>query len=376
MPPEPGDYLIRYIMREGRTVLSSQPVTVTEAAASVTAPETAVAGATVPIPWQGPDYEGDYIAVAPLEEAGYINYAYTAKGATAQLVMPPEPGTYEVQYVMRQGRTVLASRIVTVTEAAATLQAPESASAGAALPVTWSGPDYEGDYIAVSRPDDAGYEAYAYTRTGSPARVTMPAEPGVYELRYVMRQDRTVIARRAITVSAVSASLAAPERARAGAPVLVDWQGPGYQPDYITVSTPGEEGHIFYAYTRNGNPALLQLPIEPGDYELRYVAASDGRVVLARRSITLEPVEASLSAGATGPRGGRLGVLWEGPDYKGDFIALSVAGDPDNKYASYAYTSEDSPLQLRLPDLPGQYELRYVTGQGKRVLARQAVTVE
>lgn len=376
MPPEAGDYEIRYIMRDGRTVLATQAVTVTPAPASIEVAETAPVGATIPVTWEGPNYDGDYISVAPLEEGGYINYAYTRDGSPAQLVMPPKPGTYEVRYVMRQDRTVLASRIVEVTEVAVTLDAAETAAAGAALPVTWDGPNYDGDYISVAKPGDNGYEAYAYTRNGSPASVTMPAAPGTYELRYVMRQDRTVLASRTVEVGAVSAALDVAETARAGAPILVGWEGPGYEPDYISVSKAENEGYDFYAYTRNGNPALLQLPIEPGDYEIRYIAASDGKVALTRKTITLTPIEATVEAPATAPRGGRLGVTWEGPDYKGDFISVAVAGDPDNKYAAYTYTSEDSPLQVKLPDLPGNYEVRYVTGQDKKVLARQAVTIE
>lgn len=376
MPAQPGSYELRYIRSDGNAVLATRPITVTEVTASLDTAETAPAGATLPVTWDGPDYKGDYIDIAAVGETGYVNYVYTRNGTPGELVMPPEPGSYVIRYVMAQDRRVLASRPVEVTAVDATLDAAATGKAGAVLDVGWTGPDYKGDYIAISKPGESGYEAYAYTRSGSPAEVLMPAEPGSYELRYVMAQDRTVLATRAVEVLAVSASLEIPQEARAGAPILVHWDGPGYQPDYVSVSRPDDQGYEAYAYTRTGSPVILQMPETPGEYEIRYIAASDGKTVLARETITLTEVTATLDAPETGQRGGTLGVHWEGPDFQRDYISIAVAGDPDNKYVTYAHTSKDSPLVLELPDQPGAYELRYVMDQGKRVLARKDLVVE
>ena len=127
-------------------------------------------------------------------------------------------------------------------------------------------------------------------------------------------------------VVAVGAELRAPESARAGAPVAVGWDGPAYQGDYIAVSRPGDEGYEKYTYTREGSPLILQMPTEPGTYELRYVATGDGTVILTRKDIKLEEVTATLAAADTAPAGGKLAVDWEGPDYRGDFIGLVGAG--------------------------------------------------
>ncbi|MDG4649713.1 hypothetical protein P6F26_14810, partial [Roseibacterium sp. SDUM158017] len=111
------------------------------------------------------------------------------------------PGTYELRYIASQDRTALATRMIEVTPVAASLAAPDTAVAGASTKVAWQGPDYDGDYIAVSRPGDDGYETFAYTREGAPLDLVMPSEPGAYELRYVVGQDRTVIATRPISVT-------------------------------------------------------------------------------------------------------------------------------------------------------------------------------
>ncbi|SMX35983.1 vWA domain-containing protein [Maliponia aquimaris] len=375
MPPEPGTYELRYVLADGRVTLATQTIAVTEALASLEAAAEAPAGATIPVTWDGPDYQGDYITVSVPGDDGYVNYTYTRDGAPLDLQMPPEPGDYELRYVMAQDRTVLATRPITVAEVSATLDAPASAAAGAGIPVGWSGPDYQGDYITVSVPGDEGYVTYTYTREGTPLTLTMPAEPGTFEVRYVMGQKKRVLATQTIEVTSVSATLDAPDEARAGAPVLVGWDGPGYQPDYISVAEPGMEPgkYLAYTYVREGTPLILEMPVEPGTYEIRYVAASDGRTVIGTRPITLTEVTATLDAPDSIPAGGVLGVNWDGPDYKNDYIALAREGDPDNTHAVYAYTREDSPVVLKLPEGPGRYELRYVLGQDRKVIARKPV---
>jgi Ca-activated chloride channel family protein len=51
------------------------------------------------------------------------------------------------------------------------------------------------------------------------------------------------------------------------------------------------------------------------------------------------------------------------------------AGAEEGKYLKYGYTRTGSPLKVQMPDEPGQYELRYVMGQSKRVLARLPIAV-
>ncbi|MEM9050013.1 MAG: VWA domain-containing protein [Pseudomonadota bacterium] len=381
MPAEPGRYEIRYVLAQDRTVIARRPVTVEEAAVTLTAPESATAGANVIVEWQGPDAQNDYIAVAHPDDPGnrQATYSYTRNGSPLQLQMPSEPGRYEVRYVLNQGRTVLASRPIEVTEIAATLSAPASAPAGATVTVTWEGPDYQNDYIAVARPDDPGNRqaTYSYTRSGAPLPLKMPAEPGVYEIRYVMAQDRRVIARQPVTVTAVTASLSAPSAAKIGEPVIVQWQGPDYQNDYISVSKPDDPGNrqVNYTYTREGAPLRLTMPAEPGRYEIRYIQ-SQGRKILAAQTVEIADIEAFFDMPGTGKAGEKLRVDWVGPDYQGDYIALAKPGQPDDRYESYTYTRAGSPLLIDLPDTPGVYEIRYVMRQGRRVLGRADLTVE
>jgi Ca-activated chloride channel family protein len=305
--------------------------------ATLVAPDSAIAGSHIEVAWDGPGGDNDYISVARPDDSGYENYTYTREGAALDLLMPMEPGSYEIRYVQSDGRTVLASRPIEVTPVTASLVAPETAVAGSTIEVAWEGPDYANDFIAIARPDDSGYENYTYTREGAALDLLMPTEPGTYELRYVANQDRTVLASRVIEVVAVTASLMAPETAVAGSTIEVAWEGPDYANDFISIARPDDSGYENYTYTREGAALDLLMPTEPGTYELRYVANQD-RTVLASRVIEVVAVTASLMAPETAVAGSTIEVAWEGPDYANDFI--SIARPDDSGYENYTYTRE------------------------------------
>ena len=293
MPPVPGEFELRYVDSVSNTVLARQPITVTPVSATLTVPPSAPIGAAVSINWEGPDYGGDYISVSTPDSAGsaYVNYTYTEAGAPLDLQMPPEPGSYEVRYVMAQDSTVL-SRVQIVVEAAeATLGAPDTAATGDSIAVDWTGPGYSRDYIAVAKPGDAGgkYENYVYVDDGSPATLLMPSTPGDYELRYVLAQDNVILTSKPVTVTPVEASLTvAPSVSLSAGSVDVEWQGPDYRGDYITISVPGDAGYVSYVYTENGTPLTLTLPEAAGSFEVRYVMDQD-RKVLAVVPLTVTP---------------------------------------------------------------------------------------
>lgn len=133
----------------------------------------------------------------------------------AALRMAVVPGRYTAE-VLRADDEATARRSVDVTAESdqrftlvlqrdvpdASVSAPETASAGETIVVEWTGPDYHRDYIAVAEAgaDGRHYENYTYTRDGSPVKLEMPADPGDYEVRYVQRQGRKILASRPLKV--------------------------------------------------------------------------------------------------------------------------------------------------------------------------------
>ncbi len=191
----------------------------------------APAGSTVTVRWSGPNAPGDYITVvrkgAPAFE--YLNYKPTSDGRTpvnpVSIVLPAEPGAYEIRYLFSNPRRVLAVVPYQVTAIAATIDGPASVAPGARFEVSWTGPNNGGDWVTIVAAGAAAraYGSYVDARIGNPdsrtgsrtAELRAPADPGRYELRYV-QQGRVVIGTRTIEVAAGVAGGAAPGAPAAG----------------------------------------------------------------------------------------------------------------------------------------------------------------
>lgn len=348
--------------------------------ATLDGPMEVVAGSEFEVVWTGPDLPGDFVAIvaAGSKEGEAGNYAYTRRGNPAQMLAPDMPGSYELRYVAALNRETIASSAITVLPATAVLDADPVVSAGAYVSVTWQGPGNQNDFIAISAPDhnDRNYAIYTYTRKGNPLEVRAPEEPGTYELRYVTAQSREVLVALPMTVAPVSAVLEAVPAIQAGAYVSVTWQGPNNPNDFIAVSTPDHKDRNYkvYTYTRKGNPLEVRVPDEPGTYELRYVL-DQSRDTLASFPIIAAPVSATLDAVPVAEAGGMIEVNWQGPDNKNDFIAITRRDHSGRNYSVYTYTRKGNPLKIKLPDDPGNYELRYVMDQSRTVLSRLPITV-
>lgn len=295
MPLEPGEYELRFV-QGNKKVLARRAITVTAALATVSGPETAVAGEEVKVEFTGPAAaSGDWITVVrpDAEAKKYGDYHYSKQGSPATIRMPLEAGEYELRFV-QGNKKVIARQAITVTAATATLSANDTAIAGETVSVEFTGPKpASGDWVTVTAPDaaESKYGDYAYTKKGSPAKIRMPLDAGAYEIRFV-QGNKKVLARRPITVEAATATLDGPASAAAGALIDVAFTGPPPGGgDYVAVAEKGADDLKYkaYGYTKNGSPARIRLPKEPGEYELRFIHGN--KKVLARAPLTITPAE-------------------------------------------------------------------------------------
>ncbi|WP_341861631.1 VWA domain-containing protein [Gymnodinialimonas sp. 57CJ19] len=384
VPPTPGTYRVQYFLHQGNTSLLSALLTVTPAEASVTLPASAVAGSTVEVGWTGPNYHRDYIGIGPAGASGgaqWQNYSRTADGNPVQLLVPSEPGTYEVSYFMNQGNTELATATLEVTSVGASITAPATAVAGSTIELAWTGPDYHRDYIGIGPVDATGGERWQnYTRTeeGPILRLQTPPEAGEYVIRYFLNQDRSVLAEARITLTEAASSITAPTTAVAGSVIEVAWTGPDYHRDFIgigPVGATGGERWQNYTRTEEGSPLMLLTPPEAGTYVIRYFVDQD-RVVQAEAEITLTAPAATLTAPTTAPVGSVVELGWTGPDYHRDFIAIGAVGATGGaQWQNYTRTSEGSPLTLLMPTEPGEYLIRYFIDQDRVAIAEVPMTL-
>ncbi|HUF60851.1 MAG TPA: hypothetical protein VMN36_02145 [Verrucomicrobiales bacterium] len=124
------------------------------------------------------------------------------------------------------------------------------------------------------------------------------------------------------------------------------------------------------------HPLPIRLPEVQGNYELRYVTPQS-RLVLARRPLKITAEEASLNAPESATAAIPILVGWEGPGNDYDQIALfaaEAAADVE-PVRTATILSRRNPLPLNLPAEEGEFELRYLTAQTGRILARRPISI-
>lgn len=356
--------------------------------ATLTGPARVTAGAEFQVSWTGPNNAEDFVTIV-LKDApptAYASHANTKLGAALTLTAPMDAtgsdaakAGYELRYVTGKSRTLLGRAPIEVVAAGAAIDAPAEAVVGSTIDVRWTGPNNKGDYITITPPDwtDEKYGPYADTSAGSPLSLRMLADAGAAELRYVSGQGRKVLARRPITLVPAQVTLTAPDQAVAGSTISIAWTGPNNSGDYITIVEPSatDEKYGNYTNTSAGAPLNLLMPIMNGKAELRYVM-EPGRKVLARRAISIVPAVITLLAPEECRAGEPVSITWTGPNHAGDYITIVPKSMPDEKYAAYANTNAGSPLRVNAPKEAGDAEIRFVAGQGGKVLSRRAIRVK
>jgi hypothetical protein len=178
-----------------------------------------------------------------------------------------------------------------------------------------------------------------------------------------------------VASAAVAApSIKAPTTAPVGSLLTLEATGAGDARDFVTVVKKGarEGSYDAYTYIAAGKKIQLQLPGTAGEYELRVLGAASPYPTLARQALKIEGAAATVAAPATLKAGAQFEVAWTGPNNPRDYITI---GNAERKYFNYKYTRTGSPVKITAPEAPGEYEVRYILGQGDIVIAAQKVTI-
>ena len=168
---------------------------------------------------------------------------------------------------------------------------PSEPRAGSAVSVSFEGaPGAAGSWITVVPRDaaDTSSVARAYVDGASGAvELQVPFEAAELEARFhlALPEGGTRIIGRSpgFASSPLTATLSAPVEVATGEGFEVVWEGPGHPGDYLTIVPVGARDGAFHlasvAQARDGSPARLTAPEEPGDYEVRYVL-NQGKLML------------------------------------------------------------------------------------------------
>jgi hypothetical protein len=260
--------------------------------------------------------------------------------------------------------------------AQATVNGPATVKAGGQVEVTVTGSKNPRDFVTIVEKGsrEGSYGGYEYVTKPGAYKLVAPPKAGEYEIRLCAADSPyPTLARRALRIDAVEATVDAPAQVSAGAKFSVKWTGPNNERDYIAIGNAARP-YLGYEYTKAGSPLQLTAPEEPGQYEVRYFLGA-GDVLIGKRPIVVGSVSASITAPQTAPAGSKIKITWQGPNNERDFVTIVKAGTPDKQYGAYEYTSKGSPVEMRAPDVGGEYEVRYLTAQSYATLATAKMTV-
>jgi Ca-activated chloride channel family protein len=320
----------------------------------------AVAGADV----------GEFIVRAPAPEAT----------GEVTLRLPDAPNRLELQFTREIApglHQLLGRSDFETARRKLSIDVPAQVENGTSLELGLTGQELPGDHIvmALEESDIEQYVLCVPVTGTNPVSVTAPMAAGKYIIRYLTHRGR-VLARAGLEVFEILATLDGPSEIGPGEDFRVGWTGPDIEQDFLSIAAAGEDDHLYQSFspTANGNPALLTAPRSPGDYELRYVRASDGEV-LARHQLSVVVEEISLEAPAVVDAGTRFEVRWTGTAGEGDFLAIASPGSGAKKYFDWTFANVGSPVTLAAPFEPGKYVVRYVSGSSQKVVARRSLRV-
>jgi Ca-activated chloride channel family protein len=258
------------------------------------------------------------------------------------------------------------------------LDAAAEVAAGAQFDVSWTGPNGVGDYVTIVKLGATQWtdEDYFNCSGGSPQQLAAPTEPGDYELWIVAGESKEILTRRPIKVLAFVGTLDAPASVEANHEFDVAWTGPEGPGDYVTIvklgATQWTDEDYFNA--SGDSPQKLLSPVEAGAYEIWYVTGAD-RVIQVRRPIAVTATSATVDAPDDVAKGAEFQVTWTGPKGPSDYITIVPVGSPPGTYLAYFNASAGSPGSLDAPDEAGDYEIWYVIGQDRSVLAKAPIRV-
>lgn len=261
--------------------------------------------------------------------------------------------------------------------ALASIEVPVEVFAGAAFDAEWQGPKNVSDYLSINSEDDT--DAFRTTYIGadtvlSPTALTAPEEAGTYLVHYRLK-DGTSLASDRLIVSLPEATVDAPDSVVAGAEYSVAWTGPANEFDFLrTINLQGEPMHRFESLgDAGGEPVTLVAPVEPGEYEIRYVTMSKN--VLAQDTITVTESEATVLAPGSIDAGAFFEVEWTGPQNKIDRLRiLDNNGERLNNFLFVEREDPSLPATMTAPLDAGEYFIAY-DASSNRIVTKQAITV-
>ncbi|HBS83230.1 MAG TPA: hypothetical protein DEA72_09280 [Halomonas campaniensis] len=280
----------------------------------------------------------------------------------------------------------LATAPIEVVEAEVTVSGPPQATTGAGFDVSWSKTINPRDMVAIvpTGADEGTRATYLRTEDRTEGSLKAPAEPGLYEIRYILDVGSKTLATASIEVIEPEIGISGPEIVRAETKIDITWSSTINSRDMVAIVSAGADEGTRNIYLRAGDKTKGRLiaPAEPGLYEIRYIL-DVGRKTLASIPLEVVGADAPLDDGAglsvpeTAGSGETITVTWTGEsDSTDQRIALAHKDQPDFSWITVQSVAEEKSIDLTMADEAGLYEVRFLDVSGREVLGRSVVEVK
>jgi Ca-activated chloride channel family protein len=338
---------------------------------------------TLAVRWEGPSDRGDYIAFARPQQKDqeYVTYSRMldaqAKSGAVDIDAPAEAGRYELRYVNPRRDAVLARMPVEVADLPASIEAPATVTAGVRFRVVVRGPYSPRHWVGFA-PVGSPNASYLHFARLDPAtseiELVPPAEPGAYELRYVLNESDRILVSRPIEVLASEVMVRGAASVMAGDRYPFEARGPADGAHWIGFAPAAGKAGEYRDYVRPDGATtagVLAAPAEAGDYQLRYVFNESERVAAAQ-AVTVTPARAILMPEGAALAGRPLRVGFKGPRGEGNWIGFVRPGTLE--HLGYATVPvEGDAVEVGAPDAAGRYELVFVID--RTAIVREPISV-
>jgi Ca-activated chloride channel family protein len=259
---------------------------------------------------------------------------------------------------------------------------PDIPTAGGFVHIGYWGAPAGPTWVALAAPDSDLDEFVVRTRAGKGrggVALEVPYSPSELEARFMFEPLPGVsqlLGALRFNTRYPQARIESPDKIENGKLITISWSGPGLSGDHITITVKGADDtdhSVCLPAARENGTSTTTAPADAGDYTIFY--RSGLGKILARQSLEVFEVLATLNGPGTAAPAAILEVAWTGPDAAQDFLSIAIPGSPDDEYVSWAPTTGGNPARLQAPPNPGSYEVRYIRSIDGVALARRGLEV-
>ncbi|MCG8315552.1 MAG: hypothetical protein MI976_20270 [Pseudomonadales bacterium] len=389
VPTIAGSYLVRLISNSNGVIAEGhsfvvEPYSTTLTLASVTTPT-----ASIPVEYTGTTNYWDRVAIYEVGEMG-LNYLTATRippiAAIAYLTVPSLEGVYDVKAVNDKGEVMYDAGSITLTYDAITITGPETVALGESVEVTYAGSTQYWDNARLIADQVSRKEVVSGLRIGSQAAATVdlspPAATGLYQLEMVnqggiqMADGGTVAVLDSEELEVfVSPRLIAPSEA-----VTVAFSGSATASNTLGIYIDGADNSAPLSSAPVAGSEGKQSftgPAAPGVYDVRLVNALSDTLTQADNLYVLDVSSPGVYAPHEVRAGETLPIAYAGSTDYWDKVAFYPVGSTTNADTALSVlrvgSNAAAAVDIRVPTIEGQYELRLTNNTYSSVIAVSTV---